>query len=80
MQRASEPLSGRRRALDVAFAIYCALALAALIWPVYAWAGARIEPRILGLPFSMGWVVLWIVLTFGVLIVYELLGERSRER
>ena len=80
MARASEPVPGRRRAPHVAFALYCALALAALIWPVYAWAGAKIEPRILGLPFSMGWVVLWIVLTFGVLIAYETLGERSRER
>jgi len=81
MQRASEPRAGRRRrALDLCFALYCALVAVALTWPVYAWAGAKIEPRILGLPFSMGWVILWIVLTLAVLIAYELLGERASER
>jgi len=81
MQRASEPAPRRTgRALDVAFGVYCLCALAALTWPVYAWAGARIEPRLLGLPFSMGWVILWIVLTLVVLVSYEALGERARER
>ncbi len=71
----------RRRAwLDLAFVLYCATALCALTWPAYAWAGARIEPRILGLPFSMAWVVAWIVLTFAALVLYELLGERARGR
>lgn len=81
MERGSNPGSGRSsRALDVAFGIYCLVALAALTWPVYAWAGARIEPRLAGLPFSMGWVILWIVLTLAVLVAYEALGERARER
>jgi TRAP-type C4-dicarboxylate transport system permease small subunit len=81
MERRSEPAARQRsRALDVAFGAYCLVALAALTWPVYAWAGARIEPRIVGLPFSMGWVILWIVLTFAVLVAYEALGERARER
>jgi hypothetical protein len=81
MQRVSEPGSGsRRRALDLAFAAYCAVVVAALTWPVYGWAGAKVAPRLFGLPFSMGWVILWIVLTFAVLVAYERLGERARER
>jgi hypothetical protein len=71
---------GRRRWLDALFALHCAATLVALTWPVYAWAGARVEPRILGLPFSMAWVVLWIALTFAALVLYELLGERARGR
>jgi TRAP-type C4-dicarboxylate transport system permease small subunit len=71
---------GRRRWLDALFALHCAATLIALVWPVYAWAGARIEPRLLGLPFSMAWIVLWILLTFAALVLYELLGERARER
>lgn len=70
----------RRRWLDALFALHCAATLIALVWPAYAWAGARIEPRLLGLPFSMAWIVLWIALTFAALVLYELLGERARER
>lgn len=78
----TEPLrrAPRRRWLDALFAVHCAATLIALVWPVYAWAGARIEPRILGLPFSMAWVVLWILLTFAALVLYEVLGERARGR
>jgi TRAP-type C4-dicarboxylate transport system permease small subunit len=74
------PRAPRRRWLDLLFALHCAITLIALVWPAYAWAGGRIEPRIAGLPFSMGWVVLWILLTFAALVLYELLGERMGER
>ncbi len=79
-QPALSPAPRRRAWLDLAFGLYCATALVALTWPVYAWAGARIAPRILGLPFSMAWVVAWIVLTFVALVLYELFGELARGR
>ena len=70
----------RARALDVAFAAYCLTTMAALTWPVYAWAGARIEPRIVGVPFSMAWVILWVLLTLVALVLYESLRGRAGER
>ncbi len=59
--------------------LYTAVCGAALVWPGYAWFGNRIEPFVLGLPFSLAWVVGWVLLTFLVLIVYHLTGgEEAR--
>jgi hypothetical protein len=60
-----------------ALAAWCTLALAALVWPGYALFGARIEPLVFGLPFSVFWVVLWVVLTFAVLCLYDALARGS---
>lgn len=38
------------------------------IFPLFAIAN-RVEPIILGLPFSFFWVVLWIVIAFSALLV-----------
>jgi len=62
------------------FAIYTVVCLAALAWPGYAWFGNRIEPFVLGLPFSFAWVVGWVVMTFVVLTVYHLTGQRDADR
>jgi len=61
-----------RRTLFVA---YSALCLSALVWPGYAWFGNRIEPYVAGLPFSLAWVVGWVVLTFLALAAFH----RTRE-
>lgn len=58
------------------FGVYCAVCLGAVVWPGYAWLGNRIEPRILGLPFSLTWVIVWVLLTFGVLAIYDRTGEK----
>lgn len=44
------------------------LALAASIWPGYL-LGARIEPYILGLPFSLVWLVGCILVVFAALLL-----------
>jgi hypothetical protein len=44
--------------------LYFALATATLIWPIYPWLGNRIEPRVLGLPWSLAWVLIVIVCNF----------------
>ena len=44
------------------------LALLASIWPGYL-LGDRIEPYILGLPFSMVWLTACIVLVFAALLL-----------
>ena len=49
--------------------LYFALATATLVWPIYPWFGNRIEPRVLGLPWSLAWVLIVIVCNFAVLLV-----------
>jgi hypothetical protein len=64
----------------VAFATFCACALAALIWPVYPALGNKIEPSVLGLPFSLAWIVAWVVASFLALVAYEWGVRRPAER
>lgn len=57
-----------------AFAIFTVVMVLLLTFPVYG-LGNHVEPFVLGLPFSMVWVVFWIAVEFVVLlgfIVYEL--------
>ena len=61
----------------VLFAAYLILCLLALIWPGYALVGNRIEPYVLGVPFSFAWVILWILLTFGALVLYHAATHRE---
>lgn len=61
---------GRVRS-QAAFGAFCLAALAALTWPGYAWLGNRIEPRLLGLPFSLFWIVAWIAASFAALCALE---------
>ena len=37
----------------------------------------RIEPLVLGLPFSMAWIALWVALSFVVLLMLDRVEERS---
>lgn len=55
----------------VVFGIYVAACLAAMVWPVYAWVGDRIEPRVLGLPFAFAWNIIWVLASFVALVVYD---------
>ena len=64
----------------VAFAVFCACALSALTWPVYPALGNRLEPRILGLPFSLAWIIFWIGASFLALVAYEWGVQRLAER
>jgi hypothetical protein len=38
----------------------------------------RIYPLILGLPFSMAWIALWVILSFLVLLLVDRLEGRAR--
>ena len=53
------------------FAAYCAVALLALTWPAAPWWSARVEHAILGLPFSLAWIVAWIAATLIALVALE---------
>ncbi len=50
---------------------YFLVCLLAQVWPVYL-IGNRIKPYLLGMPFSMFWIGLWIVIIFiGLVIKYN---------
>lgn len=57
-----------------------AVAGLALVWPVYPLVPA-IEPYVLGLPFSFAWVVGWLGVVFGALLLlyWEDEGDSSAE-
>jgi hypothetical protein len=61
------------RLLFIAYALLCA---AALTWPGYAWLGNRIEPFVLGLPFSFAWVIAWVIASFFALLIFHRATER----
>lgn len=74
-------LTGTRSPLrlrDVLLACYALLCVGALTWPGYAWLGNSIEPRVLGLPFSLIWVVLWVLASFVATLLHYLATERAR--
>jgi hypothetical protein len=62
--------------------LYFVLATAALVWPIYPAVANRIEPRVLGLPFSLIWVLAVIACNFLVLVVLyrlRLVDDREHE-
>ena len=61
----------------VLLAIYVVVCLVALNWPDMPGLSDGIEPRLFGLPFAFGWTVLWVVLTFVVLVLYNAAIERQ---
>ena len=67
-------MQGRLRHL--LFGLYVLVCLGALVWPGYAWFGNSIEPYVLGIPYSLAWVIGWVLLTFVALVVFHLSGGR----
>jgi hypothetical protein len=62
----------------VALALYVLAALASLTWPVYDLVTrARVDERVLGLPFCMAWVAGWALASFAALGAYLLATERE---
>lgn len=58
--------AGRRRVYRAVLVFFLA-ATAGLVWPVYAAFGG-IRPRLLGIPFSLFYVIVWVVASFVVLL------------
>lgn len=67
----------RERKALTAVAILGVVCLLAMIFPFYS-VGNRVEPFVLGLPFSMFWIVLWIAVEFIGFIVAYLWEYRGR--
>lgn len=72
--KGTAPRKRRRRTLTVAIVLVAAVAL---IWPVYPFFGGAF-PLILGLPLSLAWVVLWLILVFAALVGLYRSEERSQ--
>ncbi|MCP3978016.1 MAG: DUF3311 domain-containing protein [bacterium] len=47
--------------------------------PGYSRFGNRVEPYVFGLPFSLAWVVIWVLLTLVALVLYHKTRERDRD-
>ena len=61
------------------FIAFLVLIQFSLIWPIYPLVG-YIEPIILGMPFSIVWVLLCILLSFSGLLAYFLWEEQGQKR
>lgn len=66
-----EPPRRAPRAWSLFLGTYVAIGVFCLVWPGYAWFAGRIEPFVLGLPFSFAWHVGWIVASCLVLGLYH---------
>ncbi len=60
----------------VLFGLYLAVCLLAVVWPGQAYIGGRIEPFVLGLPFSFAWTIMWVIATFVALVLYHMALQR----
>lgn len=61
-----------RRRFQTVFIVVMGLAFLPTIFPVFAVAN-RVEPFVLGLPFSFFWVVAWILVVFSLLVAMYLM-------
>jgi hypothetical protein len=74
-------MTARRHGLGPRLAVaWFVVSTAALVWPLYPWLGNHVYPRVLGLPWSLVWVLLVIVANFGaLLLLYRLRVVDDRE-
>jgi len=59
-----------------AFVLFTLFILAMLIFPVFS-IGNRVEPFVFGMPFSMAWVLFWIIIEFIGLVIFIKLDSGS---
>ena len=58
------------RTPHVAFGVFVGVAVLAVTWPGAKLFGTA-DPRVLGLPFSLAWIVMWVLAMFVALLWYE---------
>lgn len=78
---ARPPVATRLRRARACFLVFLFVAMSAQIWPLVDLVPS-IEPRMLGLPFGLVWVVTWVVLLFVALLLlylYESSIDRDEE-
>ena len=57
------------------YGFFLLVCVASLGWPIYPLLGSRIEPFILGVPFSLIWMIGWAFLSFMALLIYHRTGR-----
>jgi hypothetical protein len=65
-----------RRTPEAAFAAFMVVMLLVMMFPVYEIANSA-EPIVMGLPFSMFWIVAWTVIEFIGLLGFLLYENRQ---
>lgn len=76
----SSPPAPRRPLGSWLAVLWFLLSAAALVWPLYPWLGNHVHPRVLGLPWSLVYVLLVIAANFGaLLLLYRLRVIDDRE-
>ena len=77
------PPSAPRRALGPRLAAaWFVLSTVLLVWPVYPWLGNHVHPRVLGLPWSLVYVLLVITMNFAALLllyVFRVVDDREAD-
>jgi len=58
---------------------YVVLFALAVTWPGMTLAN-RVEPLVLGLPFNLAWVAIWVVIGFVLLVLLDRAVTREEER
>jgi len=67
------PRTRLARSLPTLAALLFATTTAFLVWPLYPWLGNSVEPRVLGLPWSLVYVLLIITInTLALIALYVL--------
>lgn len=74
------PPAPRRPLGPLLAVLWFSLSTVMLVWPVYPWLGNHVHPRVLGLPWSLVYVLLVITANFAALLVlYRLRVVDDRE-
>lgn len=72
-------MSTKRVFVHKVVAAFFVLVLAAMMWPIYP-VFSRIQPMVLGIPFSLFYLILLITISFLVLLGLYLWDSRESER
>ena len=64
----------RRKKLDLYFLLFSLFILLLLVFPIYD-LGNKLEPFILGVPFSLAWIVICILLQFVGILFFLIIDK-----
>lgn len=67
-----------RKSFRIWFIILMSVPFLMLIFPIFS-IGNKVEPFIIGLPFNFFWVVLWICISFILLIVFYFVDPDNKK-
>ena len=73
--------ASRTRWIRIAVAWF-SLSTALLVWPLFGWLGNHVHPRVLGLPWSLVYVLLVVganAVVLGLLVRFRIIDDREVE-